>query len=141
MPRVTMCTPSTRPGARFVESALWDKRHENPASLRLGFEGSKGTKWLIRWLPAIAYDIAVFVVFANLIGMDDDQLKNGCSMIIDSFGDVIAECTKLAEEDVTAVCSPKKLRQASRSRYRDVRRPVLYREIIGMEHTSELKVN
>lgn len=73
--------------------------------------------------------------------MDDDQLKNGCSMIIDSFGDVIAECTKLAKEVATAVCSPKKLRQASGNRYRDARRPVLYREIIGMEHTSELKEN
>jgi hypothetical protein len=62
-------------------------------------------------------------------------------MIIDSFGDVIAECTKLAEEVATAVCSPKKLRQASGSRYLDARRPVLYREINGMVHTSELKVN
>ncbi len=66
----------------------------------------------MKWLPARAYEIAVYVVFANLSGMDDDQLKNGCSMIIDSFGDVIAECTKLAEEFATAVWSPKKLRQA-----------------------------
>jgi hypothetical protein len=27
------------------------------------------------WLPARAYDNAVYVVFSNPIGMDDDQLK------------------------------------------------------------------
>jgi predicted amidohydrolase len=141
MPHVTMCTVSTRPGAGFVDSALWENRHEDPTSLRLEFEGLKGKKWLMKWLPARAYDNAVYVVFANPIGMDDDQLKNGCSMIIDPFGDVIAGCTKLDEEIVTAVCSPMKLRHAGGSRYRDARRPELYREVIGMEHISELKVN
>jgi predicted amidohydrolase len=53
-------------------------------------------------------------------------IKNGCSMIIDPFGDVIAECMKLDEEMVTAVCSLKKLSQAGGSRYRDARRPELY---------------
>jgi predicted amidohydrolase len=95
----------------------------------------------MKWLPARAYDNAVYVVFANPIGMDNDQLKNGCSMIIDPFGDVIAECTKLDEEIVTAVCSLKKLGHAGGSRYRDARRPELYREVIGMEHRSVLKVN
>jgi predicted amidohydrolase len=141
MPHVTMCTVSTRPGAGFVDSALWENRHEDPTSLRLEFEGLKGKKWLMKWLPARAYDNAVYVVFANPIGMDDDQLKNGCSMIIDPFGDVIAGCTKLDEEIVTAVCSPMKLGHAGGSRYRDARRPELYREVIGMEHISELKVN
>jgi predicted amidohydrolase len=41
-----------------------------------------------KWLPARAYDNGVYVVFSNPIGMDDDQLKNGCSMVIDPFGDV-----------------------------------------------------
>jgi beta-ureidopropionase len=141
MPHVTMCTPSTRPGAGFVDPMLWHNRHEDPTSLRLEFEGLKGKKWLMKWLPARAYDNAVYVVFANPIGMDDDQLKNGCSMIIDPFGDVVAECTKLAEEIVTAACSPNKLIQAGGSRYRDARRPELYKEVIGMEHRPELKVN
>jgi predicted amidohydrolase len=141
MPHVTMCTVSTRPGAGFVDPALWENRNEDPTSLRLEFEGLKGKKWLMKWLPARAYDNAVYVVFANPIGMDNDQLKNGCSMIIDPFGDVIAECTKLDEEIVTAVCSLKKLGHAGGSRYRDARRPELYREVIGMEHRSVLKVN
>jgi predicted amidohydrolase len=69
----------------------------------------------MKWVPARLYDNAVYVVFPNLIGMNDDQLKNGCSMIIVPFGDVIVECTKLDEEIATAVCPPKKLRQAGGS--------------------------
>ena len=93
MPHVTMCTPSTRPGAGFVDPKLWDNREADPTSLRLEFDGMKGREWLMKWLPSRAYDNGVYVVFSNPIGMDDDQLKNGCSMIIDPFGDIIAECT------------------------------------------------
>ena len=94
MPHVTMCTPSTRPGAGFVDSKLWDNREEDPTSLRLEFDGMKGRDWLMKWLPARAYDNAIYAVFSNPIGMDDDQLKNGCSMILDPFGDVIAVSTQ-----------------------------------------------
>ncbi|WP_371922993.1 nitrilase-related carbon-nitrogen hydrolase [Flavobacterium sp. B183] len=86
MPHVTMCTPSTRPGAGFVAPQLWENRESDPTSLRLEFEGMKGRDWLMKWLPARAYDNAIYAVFSNPIGMDDDQLKNGCSMIIDPFG-------------------------------------------------------
>ncbi len=75
MPHVTMCTPSTRPGAGFVDPALWENRENDPTSLRMEFDGMKGRDWLMKWLPARAYDNAVYVVFSNPIGMDDDQLK------------------------------------------------------------------
>ncbi len=42
MPHVTMCTPSTRPGAGFVDPALWENRKEDPTSLRIEFDGLKG---------------------------------------------------------------------------------------------------
>jgi predicted amidohydrolase len=109
MPHVTMCTPSTRPGAGFVEPKLWDNREEDPTSLRLEFDGMKGRDWLMKWLPARAYDNAIYAVFSNPIGMDDDQLKNGCSMILDPFGDVIAECRSFDDSFVTATISPDKL--------------------------------
>lgn len=91
MPHVTMCTPSTRPGAGFVDPQLWYDRETDPTSLRTEFDGLKGRSWLMKWLPARAYDNGIYVVFSNPIGMDDDQLKNGCSMILDPFGDVLAE--------------------------------------------------
>ena len=140
MPHVTMCTPSTRPGAGFVEPKLWDNREEDPTSLRLEFDGMKGRDWLMKWLPARAYDNAIYAVFSNPIGMDDDQLKNGCSMIIDPFGDVLTECRSFDDSFVTAVISPDKLLQAGGHRYIKARRPDLYRDIIGQNHKSEQKV-
>jgi predicted amidohydrolase len=141
MPHVTMCTPSSRPGAGFVDPALWKNREADPTSLRLEFDGMKGRAWLMKWLPARAYDNGVYAVFANPIGMDDDQLKNGCSMILDPFGDVIAECRQLGDEVITATLTPEKLQQAGGYRYRQARRPGLYREIIGMPHQAEQKVS
>ncbi|HEX3767038.1 MAG TPA: nitrilase-related carbon-nitrogen hydrolase, partial [Puia sp.] len=73
MPHVTMCTPSTRPGAGFVDPALWKNRETDPTSLRLEFDGLKGRAWLMKWLPARAYDNALYAIFSNPIGMDDDQ--------------------------------------------------------------------
>lgn len=140
MPHVTMCTPSTRPGAGFVDPKLWYNREEDPTSLRLEFDGMKGRDWLMKWLPARAYDNAIYAVFSNPIGMDDDQLKNGCSMILDPFGDVIAECRSFDDSFVTATISPDKLIQAGGFRYIKARRPELYRDIIGQNHKSEQKV-
>lgn len=140
MPHVTMCTPSTRPGAGFVDPQYWYNRENDPTSLRIEFDGLKGRQWLMKWLPARAYDNAIYAVFSNPIGMDDDQLKNGCSMIIDPFGDILAECRKLDNEFVMATLTPDKLNQAGGNRYIKARRPELYRDIIGMPHQPEQKV-
>jgi predicted amidohydrolase len=140
MPHVTMCTPSTRPGAGFVDPALWANREADPTSLRLEFDGMKGRDWLMKWLPARAYDNAIYAVFTNAIGMDDDQLKNGCSMIIDPFGDVLAECRTLGDDFVMAVLTPEKLTQAGGYRYIKARKPELYGKILAQEHQSEQKV-
>ncbi len=140
MPHVTMCTPSPRPGAGFVDPELWKNRSLDPAALRGEFVGSKGREWLMKWLPARAYDNAAYVVFSNPIGMDDDQLKNGCSMILDPFGDVIAECTKLDNDFCIGECTEDKLTLAGGYRYRQARRPELYRDILGQEHKSRQQV-
>jgi predicted amidohydrolase len=140
MPHVTMCTPSSRPGAGFVDPELWKNREAEPTSLRLEFDGMKGRAWLMKWLPSRAYDNAVYAVFSNPIGMDDDQLKNGCSMILDPYGDIIAECRKLDDDLATALLVPEKLTAAGGYRYRKARRPDLYRDITGKEHTPEQKV-
>ena len=140
MPHVTMCTPSPRPGAGFVDPALWARREEDPTSLRAEFDGLKGRSWLMKWLPARAYDNGVYVVFANAIGMDDDQLKNGCSMVLDPFGDVLAECRKLGDDIVTATLIPDKLTQAGGYRYIKARRPGLYGEILSAQHKAVQQV-
>ena len=141
MPHVTMCTPSTRPGAGFVDPKLWENRKKDPGPLRLEFDGLKGRAWLMKWLPAKAYENAVYTVFSNPIGMDGDQLKNGCSMILDPFGDILAECRNFDDGFVTATLDPEKLVLAGGYRYRNARRPRLYGAIIGQEHQAEQKVS
>jgi hypothetical protein len=61
-------------------------------------------------------------------------------MIIDPFGDVIAECRKLDNDVVTATLTRNKLTEAGGYRYRLARRPDLYREVIGAPHTAVQKV-
>jgi predicted amidohydrolase len=140
MPHVTMCTPSTRPGAGFIDPKLWENRESDPTSLRLEFDGMKGRDWLIKWLPARSYDNGIYTIFSNAIGMDDDQLKNGCSMIIDPFGDILEECRSFNDSYVTATLTPEKLTRAGGYRYIKARRPELYRDIIGQNHKSEQNV-
>lgn len=140
MPHVTMCTPSTRPGAGFVDPLLWQRRASDPDSLRAEFDGLKGRSWLMKWLPARAYDNGVYAVFSNPIGMDDDQLKNGCSMVIDPFGDVIAECRLLGHDVAIADCAHRNIARSGGQRYRAARKPELYRHILGADHASEQKV-
>lgn len=140
MPHVTGCTPSAMPGRGYVDRTLWAARHDDPKPLRKEFDSRKYREWLLRWLPARAYDNGVYLVYSNPIGMDDDQLKGGGSMILDPFGDILAECRSLGSEVVTAECTADKLEKASGLRYRNARRPELYRDIIGMEHNSDLRV-
>ena len=140
MPHVTMCTPSPRPGAGFVDPSLWINRKNDPEALRKEFDGPKGREWLMKWLPARAYDNGIYAIFSNPIGMDDDQLKNGCSMIIDPFGDILAECRTFEDSIVMASLTRDKLTKAGGHRYLQARRPDLYKNIIGMSHNSEQKV-
>jgi predicted amidohydrolase len=141
MPHVTMCTPSSRPGAGFVNPELWKNKDADPTSLRIEFDGMKGREWLMKWLPSRAYDNGIYAVFSNPIGMDGDQLKNGCSMILDPFGDIIAECRTLGDDYTTAIITPEKLTRAGGRRYLNARKPDLYRDIIGQPHTPEQKVS
>lgn len=140
MPHVTMCTPSPRPGAGFVDPKLWENRLADPTSLRAEFDGLKGRAWLMKWLPARAYDNGIYAVFSNAIGMDDDQLKNGCSMILDPFGDILAECRELGNQVVCADCAYEKIEKSGGHRYREARKPELYGAVLGREHRSRQQV-
>lgn len=136
-PHVTMCTPSPMPGRGYVDHKLWENRKLDPVSLRLEFDGPKGRRWLLRWLPARAYDNGVYYVFSNPIGYDGEHLKNGCSLILDPFGEIIAEVRSFDDDLTIGTLDPEKLTQAGGYRYRKARRPELYREILGAEHQSD----
>jgi predicted amidohydrolase len=140
MPHVTGCTPSPMPGRGWVDRKFWDMREKDPEALRAEFEGPKGRGWLMRWLPARAYDNGIYAIFSNPIGPDDDQLKNGNSMVLDPYGEILAECRSMNDEVVVATCTPDKLKLAGGHRYKRARRPDLYKDILGAGHNASLKV-
>src|SRR4029450_2518280 len=110
MPHVTGCLPSVMPGRGTADRAPWENRHRDPVRLRLEFQGPKGRGWLMRWLPARAWENGVYAVFGNAIGVDHDTVKPGLAMILDPFGDVIAESQELNDDAVTATLTPEKLK-------------------------------
>ena len=61
-------------------------------------------------------------------------------MIIDPFGDILAECRSFDDSFTTAILTSEKCTQAGGNRYIKARRPELYRDIIGQEHQSEQNV-
>lgn len=138
-PHVTSCTPSSMPGRGYVDDALWQKRSYDPVPLRLEFDGPKGRGWLLRWLPARAFDNGVYYVFTNPVGYDGEHLKNGNSMILDPYGEILAEIKSFDNEITIATLTPDKLKLSGGFRYKNARRPELYRDIIGREHHSETK--
>ena len=138
-PHVTMCTPSAMPGRGFVDDTLWQKRGIDPVPLRMEFDGPKGRQWLMRWLPARAYDNGVYYVFTNPIGYYGEHLKNGNSMILDPYGEVLTEIKSFEDEIATTVITEDKLKLAGGWRYKNARRPELYKDIIGADHNSETK--
>lgn len=125
-PHVTCGLPSPMPGRGKIDKKLWDRRERDPVPLRMEFRGPKGRAWLMRWLPTRAYENGVYYVFSNVVGVDHDTIKTGNAMIIDPFGEVLAESHALGDDVVVARCTPEKLPLASGRRYLKARRPELY---------------
>ena len=130
MPHVTGCLPSTMPGRGTVDKALWDNRERDPARLRIEFEGPKGRGWLMRWLPARAWENGVYAVFSNVIGVDDDTIKPGLAMILDPFGEVLVESRALGDDVVVALLTAEELALPLGRRFLRARRPALYAKLV-----------
>jgi predicted amidohydrolase len=129
MPHVTGCLPSVMPGRGIVDPELWQRRHIDPVPLRQEFDGPKGRGWLMRFLPARAWENGIYAVFSNPIGMDYGQVRNGDAMVLDPFGEVIAECRALDDDLCIGVCTREKLDLSSGRRYLRARRPDLYAKL------------
>lgn len=138
-PHVTGCTPSPMPGRGYVADELWQNRENDPLALRKEFDGRKGREWLLRWLPARSYDNGVYYVFTNPIGYDGEHLKNGNSMILDPFGDILDEIKCFDDAIAVATVTPDKLKLSGGYRYRNARKPVIYGSILSKHHTPKLK--
>jgi predicted amidohydrolase len=130
MPHVTGCLPSTMPGRGTVDRALWDNRLRDPVRLHQEFDGPKGRGWLLRWLPARAWENGVYAVFSNPVGLDDDTVKPGLAMILDPYGEVLAESRELGDDVVVALLTGDKILDSSGRRYLRARRPELYGKLV-----------
>ncbi len=130
MPHVTGCLPSPMPGRGTVDPAVWRARDRDPVRCRQEFDGPKGRGWIMRWLPARAWENGVYAIYSNPIGEEGGTIKPGGSMILDPFGEVIAECRALGEEVVVAELVPEKLQLASGASYIKARRPELYGQMV-----------
>ncbi|NYJ28666.1 nitrilase family protein [Allomuricauda sp. ARW1Y1] len=136
-PHVTGCTPSSLPHRGYVDQKYWDNRLNDPVSLRMEFDGPKGRRWLMRWLPARAYDNGVYYAFSNPIGYDGEHLKNGNSMILDPYGEVLSEIRSFEDEITVSKITKDKIQLSGGWRYKNARRPELYKDILGADHRSD----
>lgn len=123
-------TGGCRSGSPFamsaIDVALWRDRRENPEALRREFASVKGREWLLRWLPSRAHDNGMFVVFANGVGQDDDEVRTGNAMILDPYGRTLAESTALEDDMVVADLDASLRDRATGVRWIKARRPELY---------------
>ncbi len=123
-------TGGCRSGSPFAMSAIdvevWRNRRENPDALRREFSGVKGREWLMRWLPSRAHDNGMFLLFANGVGQDDDEVRTGNAMILDPYGRLLAESTALEDDVVVADLDASLRERATGVRWIKARRPELY---------------
>ncbi|MCK4323029.1 MAG: nitrilase family protein [Armatimonadetes bacterium] len=110
----------------LVDRQLWENRHNNPVAIEAELRGPKGRGWLMRWLPTRAHDNGMFLIFANGVGPDDDEIRTGNSMIIDPYGRILAETSKAGDAMVIAQLDAKLRERATGRRWIRTRRPELY---------------
>jgi predicted amidohydrolase len=109
-----------------VEKALWDNRKQDRRKIQEEFRGDKGRGWLLRWLPSRAHDNGVFYLFANGVGVDDDEVRTGNAMIIDPYGRIVSETGKADDAMVVADLDPVLFERNTGRRWIVTRRPDLY---------------
>jgi predicted amidohydrolase len=110
----------------LIDRALWDKRHADPRAIERELAGEKGRGWLMRWLPSRAHDNGVFLIFANGVGVDDDEIRTGNAMILDPYGRILTETCAAADAMVVADLDPALLNDATGREWIAARRPELY---------------
>jgi predicted amidohydrolase len=109
-----------------IDQGIWAARAENPAACEAELCGPKGRGWLMRWLPSRAHDNGMFLLFSNGVGPDDDEIRTGNAMILDPYGEIIAESRSADDAMVIADLDASLLPTSSGQRWLRARRPELY---------------
>jgi predicted amidohydrolase len=110
----------------LIDPKLWENRKAEPKKIELEFLGPKGREWLMKWLPARAHDNGLFLLFSNGVGLDDGEVRTGNAMLLDPYGDLLAETWAAEDTMVTAELRPEVLEMCTGSRWIQSRRPDLY---------------
>jgi predicted amidohydrolase len=77
-------------------------------------------------LPSRAHDNGVFYIFSNGVGKDDDEIRTGNAMIIDTYGRILSETWKSSDAMVTSILDPNLRKDNTGQRWITARRPSLY---------------
>jgi predicted amidohydrolase len=120
------CDSVSPRGMKPVDPAIWARRKEDPAAVEAELCGPKGRAWLMRWLPSRAHDNGMFLLFSNGVGPDDDEIRTGNAMVLDPYGEVLAETRAPGDAMVVAELDASVLPSSSGRRWLRARRPELY---------------
>ena len=121
---------SASPGCMgTIDPGLWEQPHEYPSRIEAEFRSHKGRGWLMRWLPARAHDNGLFLVYANGVGVDDNEVRTGNAMILDPYGEILTETCRAADDMVVADIETKRLEMSTGRRWIRTRRPQLYEKL------------
>jgi predicted amidohydrolase len=123
------CNSVSPKAMKPVDPAIWARRKEDPGACEAELCGPKGRGWLMRWLPSRAHDNGMFLLFANGIGPDDDEIRTGNAMILDPYGEIIAETRSAEDAMVCADLDASLLETSSGRRWLRARRPELYESL------------
>jgi predicted amidohydrolase len=124
------CNSVSPRGMKPVDPAIWARRDEDPAAVEAELCGPKGRAWLMRWLPSRAHDNGMFLLFSNGIGPDDDEIRTGNAMVLDPYGEVLAETREPGDAMVIADLDASVLPSSSGRRWLRARRPELYEPLV-----------
>lgn len=126
-PHQTGGTNSRSPNAMgLIDPQLWHNRQQDPESIRSEMQGAKGRRWLMRWLPSRAHDNGMFLIFSNGVGVDMDEVRTGNAMVLNPYGEIIAETDSVDNDIVIADLKAEELEMCTGRRWIRGRRPSLY---------------
>ena len=126
-PHQTGGTDSLSPhGMKPIDPKLWHDRHANPGPIRAEILGRTAGPGSSRWLPSRAHDNGMFLIFANGIGIDDNEVRTGNAMILDPYGRVLVETNEPADAMVVADLDLSLIPHSTGRRWLRTRRPDLY---------------
>lgn len=120
------CDSRSPRGMKRFDPQLWLNRREDPQPIKDACRGPDGRGWLLRWLPSRAHDNGVFLIFSNGVGIDDDEVRTGNAMILNPYGEIIAESGSVDDDLVVADLDPSLRHMCTGVRWMSARRPELY---------------